>query len=79
VVGRPPGWGEAKREEFTAKDYHQPSDELRPDWDFSGSVEDAQLVFHLGVKVANAAQLPVWRPGDEFEAARKKALAEAGP
>jgi Zn-dependent M28 family amino/carboxypeptidase len=78
VVGKPAGWGKAQLEAFEAKDYHQVSDELRPDWDFSGAVEDAQLVFHLGVKVANETALPAWRPGDEFEAARKKALAEAG-
>jgi Zn-dependent M28 family amino/carboxypeptidase len=79
VIGRPPGWGAAKREEYTAKDYHQPSDELRADWDFTGSAEDARLVFHLGVRLANAPRMPAWRPGDEFEAARKKALAEVGP
>ena len=35
---------------------------------------DAQLGFAVGVKVANADQLPGWVPGDEFEAARKAAL-----
>ena len=78
VVGKPAGWGKAQLEAFEAKDYHQVSDELREDWDFSGAVEDAQLLFYLGSKVANETALPAWRPGDEFEAARKKALAEAG-
>ena len=32
-------------------------------------------MFWLGVKVANATSMPTWRPGDEFEGARKKALA----
>ena len=41
-------------------------------------VEDAQLAFLLGLKVANETALPAWRPGDEFEAARKKALASLG-
>jgi Zn-dependent M28 family amino/carboxypeptidase len=77
VIGKPKGWGKEQQEAFEAKDYHQVSDELRPDWDFSGAVEDAQLLFLLGAKVANATALPAWRPGDEFEAARKKALAEA--
>ena len=77
VIGKPRGWGKEQQEAFEAKDYHQVSDELRPDWDFSGAVEDAQLLFYLGVKVANATPLPAWRPGDEFEAARKKALADA--
>ena len=77
VRDKPSGWGKEQQEAFEAAHYHQASDELRPDWNFTGAVEDAQLVFYLGVKVANAAALPAWRPGDEFEAARKKALAEA--
>lgn len=76
VIGQPAGWGAKKQEEFEAKHYHQPSDELRDDWDLSGAVEDAQLCFHLGLKVANAPRMPAWKPGDEFEAARKKALLE---
>ncbi len=74
VVGKPAGWGRERQEAFEATDYHQPSDELG-DWEFSGAVEDAQLLFWLGVKVANASSMPTWRAGDEFEAARKKALA----
>ena len=77
VVGKPAGWGKAQQEEWEAKHYHQVSDELGPTWDFSGAVEDAQLYLHLGLKVANEAALPAWNPGDEFEAARKRALADA--
>jgi Zn-dependent M28 family amino/carboxypeptidase len=76
VVGKPPGWGKEQRERFEATDYHQPSDELRPEWDFSGALEDAQLLLYLGLKVADAARMPAWKPGDEFEGTRKKALAE---
>jgi len=79
VVGKPAGWGRQQQESYTATDYHQPSDELRPEWDFGGAVEDAQLLFHLGLKVANAPAMPTWKPGDEFEPARKKALAAATP
>ena len=78
VLGRPPGWGREKREAWQEAHYHQPSDDLTPDWNFEGVVEDARLLFLLGVKVANAPRAPVWRPGDEFEAARRKALAEVG-
>lgn len=77
VVGKP-GLGEQKQKEYDDRDYHQPSDELRPEWDFSGAAEDARFFFYLGLEGANAAAMPAWRPGDEFEAARKKALAEAG-
>jgi Zn-dependent M28 family amino/carboxypeptidase len=76
VVDRPPGWGREQQEAFVAKDYHQPSDELRDDWNLEGAVEDTELLFYLGVKVANTTPMPAWRPGDEFEAARRKALAE---
>jgi Zn-dependent M28 family amino/carboxypeptidase len=76
VIGKPAGWGKAQKEAFEAKDYHQPSDQLRDDWDFTGFVQDAQLTFYLGLKVANAPAMPSWNKGDEFEAARKKALAE---
>jgi Zn-dependent M28 family amino/carboxypeptidase len=78
VIGKPEGWGKERQAEFEAKHYHQPSDVMRDDWDFGGMVEDAQLAFLLGLKVANETALPAWRPGDEFEAARKKALASIG-
>lgn len=77
VIGRPDGWGKAAQQRFEDEHYHQPSDELRDDWSFEGAVENTRFLFYLGVKLANAAQLPAWRPGDEFEAARKKALAAA--
>lgn len=76
VIGKPAGWGKEQQEKFERTDYHQPSDEIRDDWDYSGAVEDVQLCFYLGAKVANAAKMPAWNAGDEFEAARKKALAE---
>ncbi len=78
VIGKPAGWGKEKIEEWEDKHYHQPSDELRDDWDLAGAVEDVRLDFWLGLKVANADRMPKWNPGDEFEAARKKAVAEVG-
>ena len=62
------------REKWEATNYHQPSDELVPEWDLSGAVEDVQLYYGLTVALANAAQMPTWNPGDEFEAARKRTL-----
>lgn len=76
VIGKPEGWGKQKKDEFTKKDYHQPSDEFREDWDFSGAAEDTQLLLAIGLDVANAAKMPTWAPGDEFEAIRLKSLTE---
>ncbi|PYQ64503.1 MAG: peptidase M28 [Acidobacteria bacterium] len=78
VIGKPTGWGTKRLEEWEEKDYHQPSDELKSDWDLSGAVEDIRLDFWLGVKVADLDRMPEWNRGDEFEAARKKALAAVG-
>ena len=78
VIGKPAGWGKQQIEAWEDKHYHQPSDELKNDWDLAGAVEDVRLDFWLGVKVANADQMPEWNRGDEFEAARKKALAAVG-
>src|SRR5207253_2734912 len=35
IIGKPNGWGKKRIEEWEEKDYHQPSDELRSDWDLS--------------------------------------------
>jgi Zn-dependent M28 family amino/carboxypeptidase len=72
-VGRPAGWGQQQHEEFERRDYHQVSDEYHGDWDLSGAVQDGQLDLVVGLRVANAAGMPTWTPGDEFEKARKTA------
>jgi Zn-dependent M28 family amino/carboxypeptidase len=74
-IGRPEGWGVAKVEEYEARNYHQPSDELTDDWNFDGMIRDAQFGFFAGLIVADGDAMPTWNPGDEFEAARQAALA----
>jgi len=76
-LGRPEGWGKEREAEFRRRHYHQPSDQVRPDWDLSGMVEDTRLGFLVGLDVAQGAPLPAWRPGDEFEAVRKQSLEQA--
>jgi Zn-dependent M28 family amino/carboxypeptidase len=76
-IGRPAGWGKAQLEDFEAHRYHQPSDELQDDWTFDGMIEDTQLGLFVGVHIANQKELPAWNAGDEFEAARKAAIASA--
>ncbi len=78
VIGKPPLFGREQEELYEKNDYHQPSDELKETWDFSGAVEDARLAFWLGCRVADAPAMPRWNKGDEFEAARLKALGDAG-
>jgi len=77
--GMDPEAGRKLMEEWEATHYHQPSDELTEDWSFEGLIEDATFGFYAGLMVANADEMPTWNAGDEFEAARLEALAEAGP
>ena len=77
VVGKPAGWGKQQLDEWVEKIYHQPSDEYSEDWNLSGALEDTRLLYEVGRRIANQANLPTWTAGDEFEAARKKALESA--
>ncbi len=76
VIGKPDGWGKEQLELWVEKIYHQPSDEYLESWDLSGAIEDARLLFHVGLRIAQSPKMPAWNPGDEFEAARKLALAQ---
>ena len=73
-IGKDPAYGKAKRDEYTEKDYHSPSDEVKPDWDLSGAVEDAQLLLAVGYRVANADKMAEWKPGNEFKAKREESM-----
>jgi len=74
-IGRDAAYGQQKRDEYTTNDYHKPSDDVKPDWDLSGAVEDAQLMFQVGYRVSQKAAFPEWKPGTEFKARRDSMLA----
>ena len=59
-----------RSDEFDLHDYHQVTDEVKPDWDMSGAVEDTALLFEVGYAVANGKKIPEWKPGVEFKAKR---------
>jgi Zn-dependent M28 family amino/carboxypeptidase len=77
-IGKPEGWGLQMREKFTQEDYHKPSDQIKPYWDLSGAVEDCQLYFLVGYRVANDPKMPEWKANAEFKAKREASLREAG-
>lgn len=74
VIGKPAGWGKKMSDEYRDKHYHQPSDEIQDDWDWSTGVQMAQLGYWLGWEAANTTAVPNWVPGDEFRAIRDKSL-----
>ena len=61
-----------KQEEYNGKDYHQPSDEYDPAWDFSGGVNDMRVLAQLGWRIANAPEMPRYNEGDQFAQVRNK-------
>ncbi len=69
-VGRESTYGMARREEYTANDYHKPSDEVKPNWDLSGAVEDLRVLFRVGYIVAREPRFVEWKAGTEFKARR---------
>ncbi|HKD14340.1 MAG TPA: M28 family metallopeptidase [Candidatus Angelobacter sp.] len=71
-------WGEDKEKDYVANRYHQPSDEYRPEMDFTGDATVARFGFALGWQAAEIPQLAGWQPGDEFEKARKNSQAKSG-
>lgn len=73
-IGKPAGYGETVRSNYTEHDYHMPSDEVKPDWDLSGAHEDLKVFFAVGYRVAEADAFPEWRPGNEFLERREQML-----
>jgi Zn-dependent M28 family amino/carboxypeptidase len=69
--GHDEAWGHAQYEDYVAHHYHQPSDEYRPDWDFRGNAKLARFGFVLGWLASEQPRPVEWKPGDEFEAARR--------
>ena len=73
-VGKSADYGTRKSDEFTERDYHKVSDEVKPDWDLSGAVEDLRLLLEVTDRVATESRWPEWRPGTEFKARRDDML-----
>jgi Zn-dependent M28 family amino/carboxypeptidase len=65
LLSRPPD-APLRSDEFDLHDYHQVSDEVKPDWDLTGAVQDVDLIFEVGYQVSNGAKFPEWKPGAEF-------------
>ena len=73
-LGKSAEYSQQKRDEYTTRDYHKVSDEVKSDWDLSGAVEDTELLFLVGWRVAEIHKIPEWKPGTEFKARREEML-----
>jgi Zn-dependent M28 family amino/carboxypeptidase len=73
-IGKDSAYSKQKRDEYTSKDYHKVSDEIKPDWDLAGAVEDAQLLTTIGYRVAQGEKYPEWKTGSEFKVKRDETM-----
>jgi Zn-dependent M28 family amino/carboxypeptidase len=71
-VGQPADYGEKKKEEYVAKRYHQPSDEILPSFTYVGALQQLRVIVRTAVSVANAPGQPVWNNTSEFREAGEK-------
>jgi Zn-dependent M28 family amino/carboxypeptidase len=74
-IGKDSTYGMQKRDEYTNADYHAMSDEVKPDWDLSGAIDDARVLFRVGYIVAQTPEIPEWKAGTEFKAKRDSVMA----
>jgi Zn-dependent M28 family amino/carboxypeptidase len=74
VVGQPAGTGLKRKEAFEAADYHNVSDQVKPDWNLDGAVDDLRVLFRVGYLVAQQDAMPAWKPGTEFKAKRDSTM-----
>ena len=70
-IDKPEGYGLQKRSEYTANDYHKVSDEVKPDWDMAGAVEDLAFLYLMGSRLADGGEWPAWSETSEFRALRE--------
>ncbi len=72
VVGKGKDYGKKLQDDYTANRYHRPSDEFDPTWTFEGGLQDIQLLFNLGKRLAFESTWPQWKSGSEFKAIRDR-------
>ncbi len=64
--------GERWLNEFTGKCYHQTCDAWSPNWNLGGAVQEADLFYDIGAKLANSRDWPKWLPSSEFAKVREQ-------
>ena len=68
--GRPAG--ERWLNDFTTNCYHQTCDAWSADWDLRGAVQETEVFYAIGARLANGREWPKWRPSSEFAKVREQ-------
>ena len=68
-------WAETIGKDWIEENYHRPSDEYDTTmYRLSGIVDDARLLFEIGVEIAMEDRFPEWKAGSEFKAVRQEQM-----
>jgi len=73
ILGAPDGAKEAwmdRLKKWEKTDYHQPTDVVRPDWDWTGPRTVAGVMLVMGLRAANDEAMPSWLPSSIFNRER---------
>ena len=60
---------------FTTNCYHQACDAWSPNWNLAGAVQEADLFYAIGARLANSRSWPGWKPDSEFGKVREESAA----
>ncbi|MBL4672187.1 MAG: M20/M25/M40 family metallo-hydrolase [Arenicella sp.] len=71
VRGKPAGYGDAEAKRYLAERYHKAADEVHPEWDNGGIMQDLYAHFRIGMAISNSSDWPTWSEGNEFKAIRE--------
>lgn len=74
IEGKPPGWGVAQSDDYTAHRYHQPSDDYAHILTLDDAAQLGEIVYRFGFQLANSETIPTWNKDAEFRAARQASL-----
>ncbi|MES2427959.1 MAG: M28 family metallopeptidase [Bacteroidota bacterium] len=72
VVGKGKDYGKKMEDDYTAVRYHQPADQYDATWNLDGELEDVELIFQIGKRLAFETSFPQWKDGSEFKKLRVK-------
>ena len=65
-TGSDPAAAKRLQDDYDAKRYHQPDDEVLPSWNYDGAVSDLRFLAELGWRIANASEMPSYLPNEQF-------------
>jgi len=68
-VGREAGWGKEQKDEYVAKRYHQPQDNIQPWFNYEGAVQQLRVTVRTAVMIGDTPAPPTWSATSEFRQA----------